>query len=185
MSPSTRDHFRLLAQEKGEPWRTFYKSIQRIRWQSRTDDILLYAGKIVRFWGTFQGHLVGHHWLSWDDFKILQAIENFPKQLMRKILGKLKNLPRPDTAPQISRRFSDLSESWSGELSSFFPPFFAIDDQYRRLVERVVRTEWRPTEEEYAQQICNLFLGLPVREICRIVERVFAPEEHRSGSLPF
>lgn len=121
ISPSTRDHFRLLAKAKGGPYAEFYKELQVIRFHKRTVDISQYLEVIIGHWRCASAHLmVDSNWLNWNEFKILQALENFPKQLMRKILGEKKLLPSLDTASRIKEAFALIQEPWGAGIASSF-----------------------------------------------------------------
>jgi hypothetical protein len=173
ISPSTRDHFRFLAKAKGGPWQTFYKGLRIIRFRKRLEDIEEYLKIILWHWSSLNNHMVGHHWLSWNDFKVLAALENFPKQLMRKILGEKKLLPSPDTVSRVKEAFTLIQEPWAQELLSLFQPFFEIDAKYRKIVDSMTSGAMLP-EKEYGQVVCQLFTRLPVREIVRMVkEKVY------------
>lgn len=183
ISPSTRDHFRLLARAKGGPWKTFIKNLKTIRFRGRLEDISEYLGIIVRHWTALNQHLIGKRWLSWDDFRVLAALENFPKQLMRKILGEKKRLPSPDTVSLVKEVFALLEEPWTRELFPLFQPFFEIDPAYKALMDSMVN-ECRLPEAEYGQKVCQLFSGLPITDIVRIVEKAYSlHDDHREYAM--
>lgn len=183
ISPSTRDHFRLLARVKGEPWKTFLKNLKTIRFRSRLKDIDEYLGIIVRHWAALNQQLIGKPWLSWDDFKALSALENFPKQLMRKILGEKKRLPSPDTVSQIREAFARLEEPWARELVPLFQPFFEIDPAYQALVNEMTNGR-KLAEAEYGQRVCQLFSKLPIKDIIQTVEKAYSlPDDYREYAI--
>lgn len=173
LSPSTRQHFALLAQVKGGVWQQFYEQIKVMQWRDHRTDIILSLGKIQELWREFQQERKsGSLYLSLPSLRVLHPLENFPKQLMRKILGEKGKLPCPDTAWRVRGSFGQLRESWARELEKLFEPFFAIDGQYRRIVELAVSDQ--PIGGiEYSRQTRELFANLPVEEICRIASQVY------------
>jgi predicted nucleotidyltransferase len=172
ISPSTRDHFRLLAKVKGGPYRAFYKGLKVIKFRSRLADIREYLEIIMWHWESLNKRLVKAKWLDWDQLKKLAALENFPKQLMRKILGEKKRLPSPDTVSQIRKRFSELAEPWTQEAAALFEPFFLIDAKYGEIVHSMSGGRPLP-EQEYDHAICQLFTNLPVPSIVGIVRQAY------------
>ena len=181
MSPSTRDHFRLLAQAKGGQWQVFLEKITTIRFQSRKTDILDYldimesnltASEVFR--KEIYGRERGGYRCFWNEFHGLQSLENFPRQLMRKILGQLKRLPSPDTFSRIKFAFALLEEPWAVELQTHFQPFYEIDRRYNELMGSMVGNgERRLSDAEYAEEICHLFEHLPVMPIIEAVRRLY------------
>lgn len=172
LSPSTRDHFRLLAKTLGEPYHTFFRSIDMVS-RPRDRDIQFYLERIEDLWGPSK------------NFQAFPAIENFPKQLMRKVLGKLKQLPCPDTVPNIRASFWQLEEPWARVLLPLFEPFFQIDERYQELVAGVASGNITCKDErEYEQHVAHLFNGLPVQRICEIVrEEVIKPKPRRRYAI--
>ena len=180
ISPSTRDHFILLARMKGGPWQTFLEKLKTIRCRSRKTDILEYLETMESNWASFhvfrkeileRPHAYG---CLWNEFKTLQSIENFPKQLLRKILGKKKRLPSPDTVSCIKTAFAQLDDSWVSELRTHFQPFFEIDVKYNQLVHSVVGTTGLTCSgNEYVRHVYGLFDRLPVLQVIEAVRKVY------------
>lgn len=172
ISPSTRDHFRLLAKAKGGPWKEFFKKLKTVPFRSRQEDIAYYLNTIKcrQYW--LNERLIGKKWLDWNDFKTLQSLENFPKQLVRKILGEKKKLPSPDTVSNIMAQFALLDELWAKELSALFQPFFLIDETYKNLADHMTKDE-TISENDYGQEVCRLFTALPVMTIITIIKNAY------------
>lgn len=180
ISPSTRDHFRLLSRKKKGSYQIFLRNLRRIRSRKREEDILVYIDRINYWYPGLMKRLAedlapknGRIRITWQDFKGLQAFENFPKQLMRKILGQLGKLPCPDTVPNIREAFSTVDETWAQGLWELFEPFFDIDHAYEKLVQRMVEPSTRLNERDYGFEVVSLFEGLPVEDIYTRVSEVY------------
>ncbi len=183
ISPSTRDHFQFLAQVKAGAYCTALGIIEPMPLRSRIADIHTYTGIIRDKWRYTKDNFVSmgaprkfgqsgitlRDVLDWGSLRDLAAIENFPKQLMRKILGERMCLPCPDTVPNVVAAFCALASNdvKAKKLTQLFEPFFSIDAAYQKLVAEV----WssgngvRCTEAEYHRRILQLFDGLPLQRI--------------------
>jgi len=181
ISPSTRDHFILLAQAKAGQWQKFLEKLKAINFRSRKTDIAEYLKMMERNWESFhvfRNEILHQNPLShlclWNEFKTLQSLENFPKQLMRKILGQKRLLPSPDTVSQIKSAFARLEDSWAAEMLIHFQSFFEVDGKYNKLIHSVVGTGGPACSgNEYVREVYSLFDHLPVLKIIEAVKRLY------------
>lgn len=172
LSPSTRDHFRLLAEAKGGDYQKFYDQYVKysyIRGQRQLYDFWEYAYDM--FWNAGRNRRVTED--SIGQLEILASFENFPKQLIRKYLGYRKMLPVPDTFPNILKVWNAEGLIFAERTKTLFPPFFEIKERYEEIVEKV--KQGRLKEYEYYQSTSDLFENLPIHDVCHSVLRCYKP----------
>ncbi len=165
------DHIGSLARLKGEPWRTFlerYLSPVIVGRQGRRDGIKDYVEKITTQWARQPLHPLdagSYGRFTTKQLDLISRTENFPKNLMRRILGELGTYPRPDRADDVRIAFSALKEPWAKNLMVLFEPFFDIDRKYENIVAACREPKNPLTESGYYKQVRSLFIDLPFLEI--------------------
>ncbi|OGD61118.1 hypothetical protein A3A71_00780 [Candidatus Berkelbacteria bacterium RIFCSPLOWO2_01_FULL_50_28] len=165
ISPSTSDHFKLLAKVKGGPWSKFNRRIKLIGRRDRKDDVVKYAGTIARVaTGFFQDVKEGHR-VNVFDARSLQALENFPKQLTRKLLGLYEALPCPDTFDNIMQTLSETKQGWARQLLELYQPFFDIHNSYTKLVDDIFDGSVVLDEAEYNRRLVNYLRPMPFAQV--------------------
>lgn len=180
ISPSTMDHFQLLATAKGGPWQQFYETIRPVEGYSRKYDVLEYADHITwtlrkKLWPAIQEQRC----LDGYDLAGFQCLENLPKQMTRKLLGIMGTLPCPDTWPNLLARLDEINEDWSRELQRLFKPFLAIHGRYTVLVDRLFAGTLTMTEDDYNRLILHTLASLPYEELfVLIAARVFGGSDY-------
>jgi hypothetical protein len=165
------DHIGAIASLKGDPWRTFLdrylSTVDRNR-EGRREITKQYVERMTTQWA--QRPL---HRLNFDrdgrftakQLDLLGKSENYPINLMRRILGDLGRYPSPDRASDVRASFSALEEPWSKDLLAQFDPFFSLSERYEEIV-AACRVPQSPLEQTgYYEQVRSLFVDLPFAEI--------------------
>jgi len=147
ISPSTCDHFRLLAKKfPHKPYKEFKKTMEvdaipRIEDMTRYIRILngstgsdfhgLFANQMERF--------MNHTWTDPDNLKLLAKLENFPDHFLRKALGMEKMLPCPDSKQRVWQAFTDFPYQWAAKerLSGPFKSMRECSAAYEALIDEV------------------------------------------------
>jgi hypothetical protein len=169
------DHIGSIARLKGDPWQSFFD-----RYLSTVDGTLLdrhksirsYVEKMTTEWIQQPFHYLN---LSPDSgftarhLDLISKSENYPVNLMRRILADLGRYPHPDRASDILEVFSALEAPWAKLLMSQFERFFLLDRQYEELVAACRRASAPLSAGEYYEQLRALFVDLPFAEIQNIV----------------
>lgn len=165
------DHIGSIANLKGDPWRPFLErhlsSVDGSRYDRReaTKD---YVGRMTMEWTQQPLHQLNvdpDGRFTSEQLDLISKSENYPINLMRRILGDLGRYPCPDQASDVREAFSTLEEPWSKILLSQFEPFFALDEQYEGIVAACRRPGTPLPEADYYEQVRSLFVDLPFVEI--------------------
>lgn len=173
LSPSTRDHFNLLAKRYKGPWKRIIDQIKAISGRKRIEDIEDYIQHVEnKVWRDLSRQIQFSGQVSLKELIWMSSIENFPKQLMRKILGWMKRLPNPDTFPAVQSAFQEIEYEWAQKLHKIFSSFWQIEEAYENLIAEVRGAGDKITETSYSYRLKNMFKNLPVVEICKIVHNL-------------
>jgi hypothetical protein len=169
------DHIGAIAKLKGDPWRAFldrYLSpVDKTQFNQR-EALKTYVGRMTAEWTQQPLHQLNmdpNGGITPEQLDLLSKSENYPINLMRRILGDLDRYPSPDRASDVRAAFSMLEEPWAKNLLVQFEPFFAIESKYEDLVATYQGLENPPIHTTYHEQLKSLFIGLPFVEIQNII----------------
>ena len=165
------DHVGSIANLKGDPWQPFLErhlsSVDERR-HDRREATKNYVGRMTMEWDQQPLHQlnIGQDGrFTSDQLDLISKSENYPVNLMRRILGDLGLYPCPDQASDVREAFSTLEEPWSKTLLTLFEPFFALGEQYEEIVAACKRPGTPLPEADYYEQVRSLFVDLPFAEI--------------------
>ena len=165
------DHIGSIANLKGDPWRPFLErhlsSVDGSR-HDRREAAKNYVGRMTMEWAQQPLHQLNvgpDGRFTSEQLDLISKSENYPVNLMRRILGDLDCYPCPDQASDVQEVFSTLEEPWSKTLLAHFEPFFALDEQYEGIVAACKRPGTPLPEADYYEQVRSLFVDLPFVEI--------------------
>jgi hypothetical protein len=166
------DHIGSLAHLKAGPWREFmkrYLSPQRKDYRTiQREGIRSYVETITTSWEEQPLHrlnLEADHELSQRQLDLAGQAENYPVNLMRRILGEMALYPRPDRAADVRRQFEELTEPWAKRLVADSAPFFALDLQYGAIIAEARKGDGGLTAADYHKRFSALFDTLPFGNI--------------------
>jgi hypothetical protein len=169
------DHIGAIAKLKGDPWRAFldrYLSpVDKSKFDQR-EALKTYVGRMTAAWTQQPLHQLNmdpNGGIPPEQLDLLSKSENYPINLMRRILGALDRYPSPDRASDVRAAFAALEEPWAKKLLVQFEPFFAIESKYEDLVATYQGLENPPIPTTYHEQLKSLFIGLPFVEIQNII----------------
>ena len=165
------DHISSIANLKGDPWQTFLErhlsSVDRSR-QDRREATKRYVERMTKQWAQQPLHQLNvcqDGRFTAEQLDLISKSENYPVNLMRRILGDLDRYPCPDQASDVREAFSMLEEPWSKTLLAQFEPFFSLNEQYEGIVAACKRPETPLPAADYYEQVRSLFVALPFVEI--------------------
>jgi hypothetical protein len=165
------DHIGSIANLKGDPWRTFlerYLSSAAASQFNPRDAIKSYVGRMTTEWTQQPLHQLnlgpGGRFTA-QQLDLISRSENYPVNLMRRILSDVGRYPRPDRISDVRNAFSTLTEPWAKTLLAQFEPFFLLGEQYEQIVNACQRPENPLLEADYYGQLRSLFTALPFVEI--------------------
>ena len=169
------DHIGSIANLKGDPWRAFLdrylSSVDRGQFDQR-EAIKSYVGRMTTEWTQqplHQLNMDSKRGITAQQLDLLSKSENYPVNLMRRILGDLGRYPCPDRASDVRTAFSMLAEPWAKSLLAQFEPFFLIEEKYEEIVAACQGTETPLSHTNYREQVRSLFVALPFVEIQNII----------------
>jgi len=143
ISPSTADHFRLLAGKfPKKPYEDFKKTMEVLA-IPRAEDITNYVGRLSGNIGSdFHDLFVNRRHMDWtnpENLKLLAKLENFPDHFIRKILGMEKMLPCPDSKQVVWEVFSHFPYQWVAKekLAGHFRSMRGCSAAYEKLIDEV------------------------------------------------
>lgn len=169
------DHIGSIANLKGDPWRAFLNRYLLSVDKSQFDQgqaIKSYVGRMTTEWTQQPLHQLNmdpNGGITAQQLDLLSKSENYPVNLMRRILGDLGRYPCPDRASDVRAEFSMLAEPWAKSLLAQFEPFFSIEEKYEEIVAACQGTETPLSVDDYHQQLRSLFVALPFVEIQNII----------------
>ncbi len=147
INPSTADHFSLLAQKFKGPYRKF-RSSMKVNDRGRIEDLERYIKLAIAIYTETTDKL------SWfEDVKnlaVLSKLENVPDHIIRKVLGREKLLPCPDSKKNVREAFFALPYQWvvRDDLRDFFETGFSLSGEYESLLDDVKIGLSRPAYNE-------------------------------------
>jgi hypothetical protein len=155
INPSTADHFRLLARRFPKSSYRAFKRPMKVNFKARLDDLFEYISKMhetfnsafnpsVIMSDSHNSQYTAEFWRSTrhpvhDMFDLLGKFENFPDHLIRKVLGREKSLPCPDSKQNIRRVFREFSYAWAfkDQLLPLFEETWTASEEYESLLDDV------------------------------------------------
>jgi hypothetical protein len=166
------DHIGSLAHLKAGPWREFmerYLSPQREDYQTiQREGIRTYVETVTTSWDDQPLHRLNReadHELTQRQLDLAGQAENYPVNLMRRILGEMARYPRPDRAADVRRQFGELTQPWAKRLVVASEPFFGLGLQYDAIVGDARRADGGLTVADYRDRFAALFDALPFGSI--------------------
>jgi hypothetical protein len=184
LSPSLRDHFKVLARHHGGPWSEFFDKLPYRRGRTRTHDIRGYVDNVRERYldyeqflvfqreGGLIADLIGNDELH-PAMRALQSAESMPRQLMRKILGQKKAMVSPDTPERILERFRLLPDPWVADAVTLFDRFHSVTKQYVELAETVVANPSTSHRADYWREVCKIYQRLPVNDLADLIKKAY------------
>jgi len=169
------DHIGSIAKLKGNPWKAFlekYLSPVTGNQVDRRESIKDYVGGITTEWRQQPLHelnLDPSLNLTAKHLDLISKSENYPVNLMRRILGELGRYPGPDRAADVRGVFSALDEHWAQSLLAQFDSFFSLDRQYEEIVAACKDPHAPLSEQDYYERVRSMFINLPFIEIEKII----------------
>lgn len=165
------DHIGSIANLKGDPWRTFLDrylaSVDGSR-PGRREATKRYVERMTTEWSQQPLHPLNvgpDGQFTAQQLDLISKTENYPLNLMRRILGDLGCYPRPDRASDVREKFSTLEEPWLKTLIAQFEPFFSLDKQYEEIIATCKRSGDHLSAADYYEQVRSMFVDLPFVEI--------------------
>lgn len=165
INPSTADHFRLLAKAfPKEGYREFRRTM-KVHFKARLEDLEDYLDNLdtnvlpqarakqmcpsEEFETPVIDHDLGRP-ISYLD--ALSTLENFPDHLIRKILGREKLLPCPDSKSVVRKAFHDFPFTWPirEKLKRPFAEVWQLSSEYEELINRFLN---RFHKDEYTREV--------------------------------
>jgi hypothetical protein len=107
--------------------------------------------------------------LTQHQLDTISKAENYPTNLMRRILADLECYPSPDRKSDILNAFSKLNEPWAHLMLNQFQHFLSIDLSYQEMVDSCRLSKNPLSQGEYYGQIRCLYESLPFTEIQEIL----------------
>jgi len=165
------DHIGAIASLKGDPWQTFldrYLSTVDRYQAGRRDMTRQYVERMTTQWAQQPLHRLNFDTdgsFTTKQLDLLGKSENYPVNLMRRILGDLGRYPSPDRTSDVRASFLALEEPWSKDLLAHFGPFFSLSERYEEIVVACRGPQSSLNQAGYNEQVCSLFIDLPFAEI--------------------
>jgi len=165
------DHIGSLAALKGDPWRAFVaRHLSGVAGDppGRREGIDRYVGAMTAEWEKRPLHRLNlgpNGELRGAQLDLLARSENYPVNLMRRILGVTTYYPRPDRASDVRDAFLALNTPWSKRLWEHFQAFTTIAPRYDQLIARCKSTDAPLDAPAYYSELRALFADLPFAEI--------------------
>lgn len=161
------DHIGALAALRAEPWRGFLQrhlsGVQSTR-ERRLDDIRSYVSGVTEAWAGQPMHPLerapdGN--LQRHQLDLLSHAENYPVNLMRRMLAELGRYPQPDRVEDIRGVFAALDDRWARSMQAALPPFDALARGYDALAARARQAGTDLGAEEFNSTLTALAAALP------------------------
>jgi hypothetical protein len=103
--------------------------------------------------------------LTQGQLDLMGQAENYPVNLMRRILGALGVYPCPDRAADVRAAFEALTQPWAKRLTADATPFFALASQYDEIIADTRKGISSITAANYFERIHSVVDGLPFGSI--------------------
>ena len=166
------DHIGSLAYLKAGPWKQFmerYLSLQHPDYRTiQREGIRSYVATTTTSWEEQPLHrlnLEADRELTQRQLGLAGQAENYPVNLMRRILGEMALYPRPDRAADVRRQFEELEQPWAKRLVADSAPFFALNLQYDAIIADARKGSGGLTVADYHERFSALFDALPFGSI--------------------
>ena len=165
------DHIGSLAALKGDPWRAFVaRHLSGVAGDppGRREAIERYVGAMTTEWERRPLHRLNlgpNGELGSTHLDLMARSENYPVNLMRRILGVASYYPRPDRASDVQDAFVALDRTWSKHLWEHFQPFSTIAPRYEQLVAKCKSSGAPLGGPAYYAELREIFSGLPFAKI--------------------
>jgi hypothetical protein len=169
------DHIGALAHLQAGPWKEFltrYLSPPRDDRRSiQREAIRSYVATTTQLWNQQPLHpRLPPQWqrtnfeFSREQLDLLGQAENYPVNLMRRILGAMDLYPRPDRAADVRAQFEKLAQPWARSIVMDSAPFSQAALGYDAIIEGI-RNGDELTAVAYNERVCALFDTLPFEAI--------------------
>jgi len=166
------DHIGALAHANGDVWKKFLDD-HLVPSRKNAPEVLReatrsYVAGITSVWAAQPLHpfnLDANRQLTQRQLDLTGQAENYPVNLMRRLLSAVGRYPRPDRISDIRKVFEQLPQPWAQRLLTEAAPFFALGAQYEALIVEVRQTAGGLTPENYYERLSNLFGALPFDRI--------------------
>jgi hypothetical protein len=166
------DHIGALAHAKGDAWKRFLDRhlSQNVAQRSEIqhESIRSYVAATTNAWSAHPLHplsMDASEQLTQRQLDLIGQAENYPINLMRRLLGALGRYPRPDRIADVRRAFEELSQPWAKQILAAAAPFFALDAQYATLIAEVGQSNDKLTPATYFERLSTMFDALPFDRI--------------------
>lgn len=165
------DHIGSLAHLKGDPWKEFHRRYLAANAGTRPyrrEAIKSYVSTVTTAWDQQPLHPLGADadgQFTEQQLDLIGQAENYPVNLMRRILGEFERYPQPDRIPDVRNAFAKIDAPWSKRLLAHAEPFFAISAEYEKLVAGCRDPGQKPSAQHYHDRIRALFNDLPFSPI--------------------
>jgi hypothetical protein len=166
------DHIGSLAHLKAGVWKNFlesYLSPQREDFRTiQREAIRSYVSTVTTTWKEEPLHhlnLDADFQLTSQQLQLAGQAENYPVNLMRRMLGEMNLYPRPDRAADIVAKFSTLTQPWAKRIVADSAPFLALDTKYETIIADARKGDGQLTAENYHERLHAIFDKLPFDSI--------------------
>jgi hypothetical protein len=165
------DHIGCLARLKGQPWREFfqrYLSGERRPLPQQRESINAYVATVSGAWEQQPLHALSRgagKVFTVRQLDLLAQAENYPVNLMRRILAAMDRYPAPDRIQDVRSSFAKVPDAWARKIIAALPPFVALSDQYEALVAACRQPDGRPTSDQFHERIELAATQLPFAAI--------------------
>lgn len=169
------DHVAAIAADRGSQWQAFLENhlaAARDPHPARREITLAYASNMTGEWDKQPLHdlsLGPDGQLTEYQLDLIAKTENYPTNVMRRILGELGEYPSPDRAADIARAFEAIETRWSRALSEVQQQFRDIDQEYQLIVDSVRASQSPLDAAGYTDRVRALFLSLPIPRVLEVV----------------
>jgi hypothetical protein len=153
------DHIGCIAALKGQPWTGFferYLSQGRRTAAEQREAISGYVNAVSGAWSQQPLHPLNRGpdgEFTARQLGLLGQAENYPVNLMRRLLAAQDKYPRPDRISDIKSSFSELPDAWARTIVAALPAFTALSEQYESLVEACRQPDGKPSAQEFHERI--------------------------------
>jgi hypothetical protein len=166
------DHIGSIARMKGDPWRSFferYLAVGRREAEEQRAALNSYVTAITEAWTRQPLHALSRAAdgsFTPAQLDLLGRAENYPVNLMRRVLATLGKYPIPDRASDIKVAFAKLAHPWAQRIIAALPAFAALGEEYESMVVSCKRPEGKlPTREEFHERINTVAGKLPFNTV--------------------
>jgi hypothetical protein len=167
------DHIGAIAAMRADRWRTFYQrhlSTVKSSAERRLEDIRAYVSAVSDAWDSQPLHELEREAdgsFTRHQLDLLGHMENYPVNLMRRMLAELARYPCPDRVTDVRTAFAALTDPWAQLITAAMPPFDALSAGYEALVTEVHRSDGQAplSAQAYHDRLDALATALPRQAI--------------------